>query len=275
MALLGWIGMGRIGTQMALRLLQAGHELVVHDAVAERLAPARDKGARAACSPAELAEASESVFLSVTDTDAVESIVFGPQGIAAGGAAGKLVVDHTSIHPERTRDLAARLHAQCGMGWVDAPVSGSPGTLSVFLGGAAEDVARVRPWIGTYAGNMTHVGPLGLGQLGKSCNQAIVCATLVAWTEVLAYAQRFGMAPSILMEAVQGGGADSSARRYFTPDLLAGTLPFETTRNLAKDLETIADMAGSVGLPMPMTETVGTLFRQIFAGDTGEPPAAA
>jgi 3-hydroxyisobutyrate dehydrogenase len=268
MAVLGWIGMGRIGTQMAMLLLRAGHRLAVHDADANRLAPALAEGARAAISPAALAAETEAVLLSVTDADAVEAIVFGPRGIAEGIDADALIVDHTSIHPGRTRDIAAKLSERTRAGWVDAPVSGSPGsTLAVFLGGAVADVARARPWIASYARSMTHVGPVGAGQIAKSCNQAIVCATLAAWTEVLAYAKRLGLDPATLMTAVEGGGAESSVRRYFLQDLLARRLQPETLRNLTKDLESIRDMATTASLPMPVNDAVSTQFRQVFAAD--------
>ncbi|HLI23052.1 MAG TPA: NAD(P)-dependent oxidoreductase, partial [Stellaceae bacterium] len=246
MALLGWIGMGRIGTQMALLLLRAGHQLVVYDVDARRLAPALDLGARAANSPAKVAAASEATLLSVTDTDAVDAIVFGPEGIASVAHAGQFLVDHTSIDPERTRAMSAQLKRMSGMGWVDAPVSGSPGvSLAVFMGGESADVERARPWIASYAQKITHVGPIGTGQLTKSCNQAIVCATLAAWSEVLAYARHFGLEPETLMRAVEGGGADSSVRRHFAADLLAQQLPPETMRNLSKDIETMRKMARS------------------------------
>jgi 3-hydroxyisobutyrate dehydrogenase len=272
MAELGWIGMGRIGTEMAMRLLRAGHRLVVHDADASRLMPALKEGARVASSPAELASESQSVFLSVTDTDAVEAIVFGPRGLAEGIAADSLVVDHTSIHPSRTRDIAARLRDRTGAGWVDAPVSGSPGsTLAVFLGGAAEDIARIHPWLSCYARTMTHVGPVGAGQIAKSCNQAIVCATLTAWAEVLAYAQGLGLDPATLMKAVEGGGAESSVRRYFLNELLARRLPPETMRNLTKDLETFGDMAKAALLPTPLHDTVSAQFPEVFAALRSRP----
>jgi 3-hydroxyisobutyrate dehydrogenase-like beta-hydroxyacid dehydrogenase len=269
MASLGWIGMGRIGTQMALLLLRAGHRLTVHDADANRLAPVLKEGARAAASPAALAAETESVLLSVTDTDAVEAIIFGPRGLVEGIAAGALVVDHTSIHPGRTREIAARLADRTHAGWVDAPVSGSPGsTLAVFLGGAAADVARVRPWIASYARTMTHVGALGAGQIAKSCNQAIVCATLAAWAEVLTYAERLGLDPATLMTAVEGGGAESAVRRYFLEALLARRLAPESLRNLTKDLETMHDMAQAASLPMPLNDAVSAQFRHAFAASS-------
>jgi len=266
MALLGWIGLGRIGTEMAVRLLRAGHRLMVYDAERSRLEPALKGGARAGPSPAHLARDTEAVFLSVTDTDAVEAITLGPRGLADGAGGGTLVIDHTSIHPGRTREIAARLKERTRAGWLDAPVSGSPGsTLAVFLGGEAADVARVRPWIASYARTMTHVGPLGAGQIAKSCNQAIVCATLAAWTEVLGYAQALGLDPATLMSAVDGGGADSSVRRYFQNELLARRLPPETVRNLTKDLETVRAMAQAASLSMPLNDTVGAQFREVFA----------
>jgi 3-hydroxyisobutyrate dehydrogenase len=269
MSVLGWIGMGRISTQMAMLLMRAGHRLVVHDVDAKRLAPALAEGARAAASPAAVAAETESVFLSVTDADAVEAIVFGQGGLADAIGAEALVVDHTSIHPERTRDIAARLAARTRAGWVDAPVSGRPGeTLAVFLGGSEADVARVRPWISSYARSMTHVGPVGAGQIAKSCNQAIVCATLAAWAEVLAYAERLGLDPGTLMTAVEGGGAESSVRRHFLQNLLSRRLSSESMRNMTKDLAIVRDLAATAHLAMPVNEAVNAQFRQLFAAAT-------
>lgn len=265
MALLGWIGMGRIGTQMALLLLRAGHELVVYDTDTCRLAPALAQGARAANSPAEAAAESDGVMLCVTDTDAVNAIVFGPAGVASVQREGLLLVDHTSIDPARTRSMSEQLKRDSGMAWVDAPVSGSPGvSLVVFMGGEAADVERARPWVESYARRITHVGPSGTGQVAKSCNQAIVCATLVAWSETLEYARRFGLRPETLLGAVEGGGADSSVRRHFANDLLSRRLPPETVRNLMKDIETMREMARSLPLAMPLRETVAVEFPRLF-----------
>ncbi len=262
MARLGWIGLGRIGTGMALLLQKAGHDLHVYDVRSGQMAPLVAAGAHGARSPSDVAAQCEAVFLSAIDTDSVEAIVFGPNGVADGGGAGKLVIDHTTIHPGRTRELAARLRERTDMGWVDAPVSGTPGTLSVFAGGAAADFARVRPWIAAYAANITNVGPLGAGQIAKSCNQAVVTATLAVWSEVLGYARRLGLDPATLMQAIAGGGADSAVRKYFERELLAGRLPPETVRNMTKDLAIVRAMAGAD--PMPMNATVAAVFQRAF-----------
>jgi 3-hydroxyisobutyrate dehydrogenase len=141
MSTLGWIGLGNIGAPMALRLLRAGHALRVWGRSAAPVAALVEQGATTATSPAALARDCEAVFLCVTDAAAVEAVVFGADGIASAGAvvAGRLLVDHSTIHPEHCKALAARLTAACGMRWLDAPVSGGPkgaeqGTLAIMIG---------------------------------------------------------------------------------------------------------------------------------------------
>ena len=119
---LGFVGIGLMGKPMSLRLLDAGFSVNVWNRSPEKLKPVTDAGARACCSVAELVQASEVIILCLADTVAVESIV--RDGIVTNGATGKLLIDLSSIHPENTRQLAALLHEQCAMGWVDAPVSG-------------------------------------------------------------------------------------------------------------------------------------------------------
>ncbi len=268
MATLGWIGMGEIGTPMALQLLGAGHRVVVWGRTASRLTPALDAGATAAASAAELAAQCEAVLLCVTDGDAVEEVVFGPRGVAEGARRGSLIVDHSTIHPETTR-LAGRRLRSAGVGWVDAPVSGgakgaAAGTLSVFLGGEVTDVDRVRPWIAAYAGNVTHMGPAGSGQIAKSCNQAIVAATVGLWAEVIAYARRCGIDPDVLVDALDGGWADSAIRRVHGHDLVAGRFRRTPGLIILKDLDIVGDMARATKSPMPVTESVATLFRLLL-----------
>ncbi|HEX3550109.1 MAG TPA: NAD(P)-dependent oxidoreductase [Candidatus Elarobacter sp.] len=269
MATLGWIGLGEIGTPMALQLLRAGHRLVVWGRTPARLAPALEAGATAAESPAELAAACEATLLCVTDGDAVEAVVFGPRGVAEGARRGSLIVDHSTIHPETTR-LAGRRLRSAGVGWVDAPVSGGSkgareGTLSVFLGGEAADVDRVRPWIAAYAGLVTHIGPAGSGQIAKSCNQAVVAATVGLWAEVIAYARRCGIDPDLLVDALAGGWADSAIRRVHGHDLVAGRYRRTPGLIILKDLDIVGDMARATKSPMPVTESVATLFRMLLA----------
>jgi 3-hydroxyisobutyrate dehydrogenase-like beta-hydroxyacid dehydrogenase len=254
---------------MALRLIGAGHRVVVWGRTAERLAPALEAGATAAGSPAELAAECDAVLLCVTDGDAVEEVVFGPRGVAEGARRGSLVVDHSTIHPETTRQAARRL-ADAGVGWVDAPVSGgaagaTAATLSVFFGGEPADVERASGWVTAYAGNVTHMGPVGSGQVAKSCNQAIVASTVGIWAEVISYARRCGIDPDLLVDALAGGWADSAIREAHAHDMVAGRFRRAPGLIILKDLDIVGDMARAQAAPMPVSSAVTTLFRLLLA----------
>jgi 3-hydroxyisobutyrate dehydrogenase-like beta-hydroxyacid dehydrogenase len=269
MATLGWIGLGEIGLPMAERLIGAGHRVIVWGRSAAKLQPAVDAGATAAASPAELAAQCEGVLLCVTDGDAVEDVVFGARGVAEGAPRGSIIVDHSTIHPETAR-LASRRLRSAGVGWVDAPVSGGAGgakagTLATFLGGEPGDVERVRPWVAAYANHVTHMGPVGSGQVAKSCNQAVVASTIALWAEVIAYARRCGIDPDVLIDAVQGGWADSEIRRVHGHAMAAGKFRRAPGSIMLKDLEIIGDMARATTSPMPVTAAVTSLYRFLLA----------
>ena len=269
MGTLGWIGLGDIGLPMAVQLIGAGHRVVVWGRTAAKLQPALDAGATAAASPAELAAQCEAVLLCVTDGDAVEDVVFGARGVAEGAKRGSLIVDHSTIHPETAR-LASRRLRGGGVGWVDAPVSGGAvgakaGTLATFLGGDAADVERVRPWLAAYANHVTHMGPVGSGQVAKSCNQAVVAATIGLLAEVITYARRCGIDPDLLVDALQGGWADSEIRRVHGHDMAAGRFRRTQGSIMLKDLDIIGDMARATKSPMPVTAAVTSLHRLLLA----------
>ena len=176
---IGFIGLGLMGTPIALKMLDAGYRVTVWGRSEEKLQPALEKGAVAAASARAVAEASDVVFLCVTDTNAVEAVVFGADGIAQGGGAGKVLVDHSSIKPEATRSFATRLREQCDMSWIDAPVSGGPagverGTLVVMAGGDEGFHAKVCDIVSSYAARFTLMGPTGAGQATKLVNQTLV-----------------------------------------------------------------------------------------------------
>ena len=134
---LGFIGLGLMGTAMSLRLLEKGYALNVWNLEPERVAAVVQAGAIAMESPAAVTRASDIVLMCVLHTQAVEQCVFGPNGIATAADASKLLIDHSTIDPARSRALAARLRQETRMGWIDAPVSGGPvaarqGTLTVM-----------------------------------------------------------------------------------------------------------------------------------------------
>ena len=166
---LGYLGLGMMGFPMARRLINAGHDVSVWNRSTGKAASLVEAGAKLKAHPREVADSAAVLFMCVTDAAAVEEVVFGGDGLAAVSGAGKLVVDFSSIHPDAARDIAARLRAANGMGWVDAPVSGGTkgaeeGTLAVMAGGDVADIERVRPYVLAMARRLTHMGPIGAGQ---------------------------------------------------------------------------------------------------------------
>lgn len=269
----GFIGLGAIGAIMAERIALAGFRLGVFARRKDRLPSFQERGAWIATSPAELAAGSDIVCLCVTDSDAVEDVVFGSSGVASGGSAGLLVADHSTIHPERTREMAQRLHAQVGMGWIDAPVSGGPdgarsGSLAVMAGGHAGEIARATPVFRSFAARVTHMGPAGAGQATKACNQMISAGTLAVVAEAMMLASRFGLDARRLPEAVAGGWANSALLRHYAPRM-ADSRFTGSTRTMVKDLDIAADLARSTATPIPVTALLLSLHRLLLL--QGEP----
>jgi len=279
MAKLGWIGLGDIGLPMMQRLKEAGHEVSVWGRSQSRLASAQAAGATIAASAAELGARCEAVFLCVTDSDAVHECVFGPEGIATASRAESFIIDHSTIHPTRTRDMAERLHMEHKGRWVDAPVSGGAigaraGTLAVMAGGDEEAIAAVTPWISAYGGQITHVGGSGAGQACKSCNQAIANATIMIWAEMLAYARSFGLDAEKLIAATEGGFADSLVRKLHGPKIASGQFPGHYASIIPKDLDIVCDVGRVLQTPTPLTSLVTTLYRhhQVLQEHVGGDP---
>ena len=273
---LGFIGLGLMGRPMARRLLGAGRAVAVWNRSPDKAAALRAAGAETAASAAELAGTADIVFTCVTDTAAMEAVVFGPDGIAEADGRGKVLVDHSSIHPEATRAFAERLGAANGMSWIDAPVSGGvagaeAGTLAIMAGGSAESFARVRPYLDHLCARATLLGAVGAGQTAKLCNQMIVGCGLAVIAESLSLATKAGIDAGALIPAVAGGFADSKPLQIFGPRMLAGVeTPIGHLEIVLKDLETALDVGGKAQAPMPMTGAAGALYRHLVARGQGK-----
>lgn len=273
---LGFIGIGLMGKPMTLRLLAAGYAVTVWNRSREKLAPVLARGAVAADSPAAVAQAADIVMMCVTDQHAAEAVLFGPDGVAAGGAPGRLVVDFSSIAPESARAFAKRLHRQCGMGMVDAPVSGGTigaeqGTLAIMAGGAPEHVERVRPVIAHLAQRFTRMGDAGAGQVTKLCNQIIVGCLFPVIAEAMRLAEAAGVDANALPAALKGGFADSLPLQVFGARMAARRFepPLGAVSIMLKDLENAASVAKESGVPLPMAHTAAELYRLLAAQGRG------
>jgi 3-hydroxyisobutyrate dehydrogenase len=273
---LGYIGIGLMGRPMTLRLLAAGHEVTVWNRSRDKLAAVVKKGARAVDSPAAVARAAEIVMMCVTDQHAVEEVLFGGDGVAAGVKPGLVIVDFSSIAPASAREFASKLETR-GIGLVDAPVSGGvagaeKGTLAIMAGGRAEHVERVRPVVMHLAQRFTRMGDSGAGQTTKLCNQIIVGSLIAVIAEAVRLAEAAGVDAKMLPEALKGGFADSAPLQVFGARMAART--FEPSLGavsiMLKDLENAAAVAKEKTVPLPMARTAAELYRLLAAQGKGE-----
>jgi 2-hydroxy-3-oxopropionate reductase len=269
------VGVGIMGSAIAGRLLDRGHALTLFDLDPEKLAPLVSRGAAVAASPAEACRATRFTILSLNSAAIVRAAVFGPGGVAAGGAAGRILIDMSSIDPAATRVLAAELRAACGMAWVDAPLSGgapgaAAGRLTVMAGGAPEDVAAARAVMDDLCANYTHMGPNGAGQTTKLVNQVLCAIGFQAVAEAVRLAEAGGVDASRLSAALSGGRADSRILQEFGGKMAArDETPTGRIDNMLKDLEALQGFAAAERLPLPATSLVSDLHRQFVAAGIG------
>lgn len=269
---IGYIGTGVMGRPMAGHLLAAGHELML----LPHRSPAPDEllagGARVVDSAAELARWADVVITNVPDTPDVEDVLFRAGGVAAGAHDGLLVIDNSTISPSATREVALRL-ADLGVGFVDAPVSGGDvgakaATLTIMVGGSDADVARAMPLFAKLGQTVTHIGPVGAGQICKAANQIVVGVTLNAVAEALVFAAKAGADPAKVREALLGGFAGSRILEKHGQRMLDGSFEPGFKAHLhAKDLAIVLDNAGTLGVELPATELVRDhLLAQVAVG---------
>lgn len=225
-------------------------------------------GAKAAATPREVAASADIVFMCLTDSAAVEEVVFGKDGLASPSAQAKIAVDFSSIHPDAARSIAARLKSANGLKWIDAPVSGgtkgaAEGTLAIMAGGDAADIETVRPYIMAMARGFTHMGPVGAGQTTKLCNQVIVGCGMAVLAEATRLAVNAGIDAKRLPEALAGGFADSIPLQLFVPRMVQGihSPPLGHIATMLKDLDTVIDVAHDTSSPVPMVALAAQLFR--------------
>jgi 3-hydroxyisobutyrate dehydrogenase len=260
----GFVGLGTMGAAMAANLARAGFPLTVWNRSPGRAAALVDLGAREARTPAELAGGSDLVVICIRDTRDVEAVLFEPDGIAEGAREGGLVIDCSTISPAATRDFAARL-AEGGLHMVDAPVSGGSegavnATLTIMVGGEAEDVARARPVLERLGRTITHMGPIGSGQATKAVNQVILCGAYVGVAEGLVLAMKEGLDPERVVEALSGGAAQSWVLANRSGRMIADDYPLGFKLALhRKDLGIALEMAERLGVSLPVAELTARL----------------
>lgn len=276
----GFVGLGVMGRPMAGHLLAAGFDVAVWARRAEAAAPLAAAGATICASPAELAARSAVVVSIVTASADVEQLAFGPGGLAEGFAPGAIHVDMSTIAPAMARSLAAR-HAECGVGWLDAPVSGGEqgareATLAIMAGGEAEVLERVRPLLAALGRSVVHVGPAGAGQVAKACNQMIMVAAIEACAEAMHLARAHGVDLAAVRQALLGGSAASRVlevmgARMVARDFAAGI----EARLHHKDFAIVLDEAARLGVALPVAAQVAQQLNALMARGWGRDDTAS
>jgi 3-hydroxyisobutyrate dehydrogenase len=250
-----------MGAPMARNLVKDGFDVVVHNRTRSKEEPLAAEGAKRAETPADASSKSDIVVTIVSDTPDVEEVLFGPRGIASTAGEGTVVCDMSTISADATRSFGKRL-AEKGIRMIDAPVSGGSegaeqGTLSVMVGGEAEDVARATPVLECVGGKVTHVGPLGAGQLTKALNQIIVGGYMLACAEAMTFGLAAGLDMDKVLEAISAGMCrsailDMRARNMLNDDYPLG---FKLSLHL-KDLGIAVETARALGVDLPLADMV-------------------
>lgn len=269
---IGFIGLGLMGKPMALNLCAAGATVVVHNRSRQVVDEMAAQGLTPASTPAEVARNASIVILMLPDTQAVETVLFGADGVIEGIGAGSLVVDMGTSEATATRAFAKRMGDK-GADWLDAPVSGGTigaegGTLVFMAGGSDAAFERMRPALAVLGQNAVHVGDAGAGQVAKAANQVIVGLTISAVGEALKLAERAGVDPAKVREALSGGFASSRILEVHGQRMISGDFtPGGKCVTQRKDLFQALKLAGEHGLELPTTQLVMEQYdRAIEAG---------
>jgi 3-hydroxyisobutyrate dehydrogenase-like beta-hydroxyacid dehydrogenase len=272
----GCIGAGVLGAAIVRRLIDCGFAPAVWNRDRAKLSALVAAGATEAPTPQDIARNNIFVLTCVSDGAALENVVFGARGVAAAGAPGKVLVDMSTCAAAHTQDMAKRLLAQCGMAWLDAPISGGApaaleGRMAIMVGGQPDIFERARPLWDALSARATLMGPSGAGQSTKMINQVLVSTGLAVLAEACAFAERAGIDAAKIPQALAGGRADSRQLQEMFPKMVKSDFAITGRVSLMlKDLELIHDLARRVGAPMPVTAGVTESFRKMVADGLGD-----
>lgn len=272
---IAFVGMGTMGAPMALNLLKAGHKVTAHNRTRNKEEAVAAAGARRAASPAEAAEGAEVVITCVSDTPDAEEIMLGETGVIHGAAPGTIVVDMSTISPSATRRIAEKL-GEKGIRMLDAPVSGGSegaqkGTLSIMVGGKEADLIKVQPVLEAMGKTITHVGPIGAGQLTKAINQIVVAGTYWGVAEGIAIGLKAGLDMQKVVQAVGGGAAGSWAMINRSGNMIKNSYPLGFKVSLhRKDLDIALEVARELGVTVPVAAYVEQVETGLIARGHGD-----
>src|SRR5580692_11584315 len=258
---IAFLGLGIMGHPMASNLAKAGHEVTVWN----RTSGKDVEGAKTAASPADAARDAEVIWLCVADTKAVESVLFGPQGVHESLADGQIIVDSSTISPSATRRFAERVGAK-GVQYVDAPVTGSKvgaesGTLIFIVGGEEATIEKLKPLFAATGKKIFRMGETGKGEAAKLAMNLQIALIYEGFAEALTLATKLGVDAEILLPLIQASMVNSGVVEYKAPFVMKRDFsPNFPLRLMHKDLKLALDAAKELRVRLPGLETVEEIY---------------
>ena len=267
---IGFVGLGMMGLPMARNLVEDGYSVNVFDLNEATVNAAKDFGATSSDSAAETAALSDIVITMVPDSEHVEAVIAGADGILEGLKPGSVVIDMSTIDPEMGKKMANLIEAK-ESNFVDAPVTGGvggaeAGILSILVGGNAEVFERALPVLNVLGGDVSHMGPVGSGHTTKIANQLIGVATLAGMAEAFVLAKKSGLDMQAFFDAVKNGAGRSWALETLGPKILDGDFtPGFMVKHMQKDLRLAGQLAAETGTALPTSTLIAQLYRSVQA----------
>lgn len=264
----GFVGLGNMGEPMCRQLLDGGYTVWVYDANPEATDRLEETAAWPASSLQELASETEVIFLSLPNSEVVEEVVLGEEGLVDSFSSGQTVIDLSSSKPLRTQALAEKLIAR-GVRMLDAPVSGGvprakEGTLAIMVGGEEEVYEEHRGLLGHFGEKIFYMGGHGAGHLTKALNNLLSATTLVSASEAVLLGMEGGLDPETFIEVVNVSTGRSNSTEAKFPNYILNRA-FDagfSTEFYNKDVSTALETAAEYGFPMTVGSAVGSIWRE-------------
>jgi 3-hydroxyisobutyrate dehydrogenase-like beta-hydroxyacid dehydrogenase len=258
-----------MGSPMAAYLARNGHDVTVYNRTASKAdAWCQEYGGQSAATPGAASRAAEVVFSCVGNDDDVREVLLGNDGVLASIPSASIIVDHTTASATVAREVSA-LAALKSVGFLDAPVSGGQagaenGQLTVMVGGAADDFERAQPVIDCYAKAITHIGPVGSGQMAKMVNQICIAGIVQGLAEGLHFAKKAGLDPAVVIESISKGAAQSWQMENRWQTMVDGEFDFGFAVDwMRKDLAIALDEADANGATLELTKLVDQFYSEV------------
>jgi 3-hydroxyisobutyrate dehydrogenase len=278
---IGFIGLGNMGAGMAERLAESGFQLAVYNRTRSKCEEAARLGARIADSPADAAREADVLMLSLSNQDAVRSMLYGDEGAFGSLREGGYVVDMSTVPPDFSRETAERA-AQAGYKALDACVYGAPfharsGELRVMVGGDEADFETLAPILNTIGKKVTRMGENGMGATMKLVLNMLMGIQMPALAEALIFGERAGLRRDQILEAINGTGYSSPVMNFRCPMIAERRFaqPAFRLKLMRKDMMLVLERCQQLGVPMPVSESAYAMLTAADAQGLGDLDVAA